>query len=155
MRDARASGERTNTSTAALMGIVRSVRGVRDFKVLKNKNEKMGWHRCGLRKKSALPPLSFKSPTSRTPRTKPMEIGKTACAVRRGTAKQRTWSSRRLIVSTHSHQTLKLEIQRGIRIVYLTNISLRLQRRTGTDRPLGHFRVKPVLWSVAFLEQLP
>lgn len=151
VRGARPSRERANTSNTAIIGIVRGVRDVRDFREC----EKLSRNSAGVfLSRVCFPVLHFKLPTSRTPRSMPTDIGEIACAVRRGTAKQRTWSSGRVMIwsaSTHPLRAHNSGIKGGVRVVCLTNVSLGLVRRL-RNRPLGHFWMQPVLRAVAFLE---
>ncbi len=118
------------------------------FVVLRYEKNKSEWGTMpppGFDTQGVLPVLSFKPPTSRTPRTKPMDIGEIAFVVRQETSKLRTWSMRQLG---------NLDIKVSVRVFCLTNVSLRLLHllRNG---PLGHFRVKPFLWPMALLKELP
>ena len=71
-RDVGALGERSNTNNARIIGIVRNVRDVRGFREQTNRATK---NECRSGPQARVPGLNFKPPTSRTPRTKPMDIG--------------------------------------------------------------------------------
>jgi hypothetical protein len=112
------------------------------------------WRTFGTLKEVCFP-FECKPPTSRTPRTKLKNIGDIAFGVRRETTKRRTWSRTRIWSSfIGALQGANQSIKFNHRGRCLANVSLRLLYQLA-DRPLGHFRVKPILSSVALFEQVP
>ncbi len=102
---------------------------------------------CELALTGVLPVLSFKRRTPRTPRTMPMDIGEIVFVVQQATSKPRTSSSRRAMHDCGMPQPAR----------WLCGVSC-IGCESCIDcvhGPLGHFRVKPFLWTVALLKECP